>query len=272
MKVPRISVFVISVLIGLAFSADALCKRQEVNLGDKSPSEKKEKLIWNVNRQITGFRIEIKAGRPIINTIKLLGSDTEFTVGAYVDTGQKWEKLLAGPTHVGQLRVNVDKARGSTLRLVVYTSGTSSSTGTATIVGKAASGQVDMGTYTPSEKKEKLIWNVNRQITGFRVEIKSGQVIINTVKFLGGEGDWTVGRYLNAGENYEVKLPSSTHVGQIRVNVDKAKGDKIKLVVYTGYQTSESTDTDDDDGDIKIRGLNKDAEKKVDDMFKGLGF
>lgn len=272
MKGPKVTVFVILVLIGLAFSTNAFCKRREVNLGDKSPSDKKEQLIWNVNRQITGFRVEIKAGRPIINTIKFLGTDTEFTVGAYIDAGQKWEKLLPGSTHVGQLRVNVDKARGSTLRLIVYTSGTSSKSGSATIVGKTTSGQVDMGTYTPSEKKEKLVWNVNRQITGFRVEIKSGQLIINTIKFLGGGGDWTVGRYFNAGENYEVKLPSSTNVGQLRVNVDKARGDKIKLVVYTGYQTSKSTDDEDDDGGIKVKGLNRDAEKKVDDLFKGLGF
>jgi len=270
MKASRILFCIIFLLIASLFSTNVFGKSGEVNLGDKTPSDKKEKLIWNVNRQITGFRVEIKAGKPIINEIKLLDTDNEWTVGAYFDTGQKWEKKFSSPIQAGQLRVNVDKASGSKLRLIVYTSGSSATTTTTSSAVSSKSGTIDLGSKTPSDNKEKLVWNVNRTITGYKVEIKSGNLIINEVRFLGGQ-KWTVGRYFNAGEKFEQSLASPTSVGQLRVNVDKARGDKINLVVYTGSSRTASDNEDDDEG-ISIEGLNKNAEEKLDKVFKGFEF
>jgi len=263
----RVAALFVVFAAAILVSTDVLCKTTEINLGDMSPSQKKEQLIWNVNRSITGFRVEIKAGKPIINEVRFLGLSQKWLVGAYFDAGQIWEQKLSSATNVGQLRVNVDKAQGSKLRLVVYTSGGGTAK-TTTTTTTAKSGEVVIGTYTASEKKQNPVFNVNRSITGFRVEIKTGQLIINEVRFLGGK-KFTVGRYFNAGEKYEQKLGSATNVGQLRVNLDKAKGDQIRLVVYTG--TIVTTSDDDDDDDIGVGKIikGKDPKEKLDDLFKG---
>ncbi len=264
MKALRITNFVIVVLVISLFSTSALCKstKGEINLGEQSPSKKKTSVIWNVNRAITGFRVEIKAGRPIINEIRFIPEKKKWIVGAYFNAGSNWEKYLTGSRHCTQLRVNVDKAQGSRLRLVVYTS-TAKSTTTSTT--RVKSGEVDMGTRIPAKEKEGIIWDVNRAITGYRVEIKKGRLIINEVKFFGGQ-KWLVGRWFEQGQSYEQLLGGATNVGKLRVNVDKARGDSVRLVIYTGVNRSASAD----DGKTKV--LNKDAEKKLDDMFKGFEF
>lgn len=84
----------------------------------------------------------------------------------------------------------------------------------------------------PSNGKESLIWNVNREIKGLKVEILEGRCIINTVKFLGGQ-EFRVGAWLEKKQNFTKKLDSKVQVGQLRVNVDKGAGTKIRLTIET---------------------------------------
>lgn len=265
MKASKFLILGIAFILALSASYEASAKPKTVQkvIGEKTPTKKKEQLIWNVNQAITGFRVEIKAGRPIINEIRFLGRSEKWTVGRYFNAGQVWETKLESPVQVGQLRVNTDKAVGSRLRLIVYTKGLIT-TRTGVNV-KTKSGEVAIGTHNPTKKKENVEFHVNRAITGFRVEIKKGRPIINEVKIYGGK-KFTVGKYFNTGEKYEQRF-ASTKVGILRVNLDKAIGSSIRLVVYTGSKTAKSNDTK--DNGRRIKTLNKDAEKKLDDMFKG---
>ena len=49
MKGKRTALFVVFTAAVMLVSTDVFCKTTEINLGDKSPSQKKEQLIWNVN-------------------------------------------------------------------------------------------------------------------------------------------------------------------------------------------------------------------------------
>lgn len=210
----------------LASGSGTGARADDVKLEEKSPSQKQEQLIWNVNREISGFRVEILEGNPIINTIKFLG-DEEFRVGSYFSKGQSWEKRLDQPRQVGQLRVNVDKAQGSRLRLVLFTHRGSGG-------GESRSGAVSSSSGSvkrPSSKKESLIWDVNSEIRGFEVFVREGRPIINTVKILGGE-EFNVGAYIDVGHSYRKDFSSPVRVGQLRVNVDKAEGSALELKLY----------------------------------------
>ena len=84
----------------------------------------------------------------------------------------------------------------------------------------------------PSNGKESLIWNVNREIKGFKVEVVEGRCIINTVRFLGGQ-EFRVGAWLEKKQNLTKKLDANVRVGQLRVNVDKGGGAQIRLILET---------------------------------------
>lgn len=192
-------------------------------LDAKSPSQKKESLIWDVHQQITRIQVDILDGRPIVNTVKLLGGQ-EFPVGAYLEKGKNWQQEFGSPVAAGQVRVNVDKAQGSRLQLIVWTAGKSTARSGANATSK------DAALKRPSQKKESLVWEVHDAIRGFEVFVTEGNPIINTVKVLGGQ-EFSVGAYVAKGHSFRKDFDRPVQVGQLRVNVDKAQGSELKLVL-----------------------------------------
>ncbi len=93
---------------------------KEIVLETIAPTQEREAIVWNVDREITGFRVEVVEGRPIINKVKLVRGE-EWGVGAYFSSGQPLEKKWDAPRHAGQIGVNLDNARQTKLRLIVYT-------------------------------------------------------------------------------------------------------------------------------------------------------
>ena len=92
---------------------------------------------------------------------------------------------------------------------------------------------VRLETKTPtSNGKQSLIWNVNREIRGFKVEVLEGRCIVNTIKFLGGR-EFRIGAWIEKKQNVTRKLDPKVRVGQLRLNVDKGAGAKIRLSVET---------------------------------------
>lgn len=206
-------------IAGLLAGLAAASRADSVRLDERSPSRSRESLIWTVDREITGFRVDVLDGNPIINTVRFLGRDEEFHVGAYFSKGQNVERRLSRPVRVGQLRVNVDRAQGSRLRLTIYTSGG----------GRGSSGRSDSAALRrPTQRQQSLIWDVNQEIRGFEVIVREGRPIINTVRILGGE-EFRVGSYMEPGQRYRRDFPSRVRVGQLRVNVDQALGSAIEL-------------------------------------------
>lgn len=104
---------------GVALVAALAAQAKDVQLETKTVDKKSDSLIWSVNRAVNGVRVEVLSGNPIINTVKFLGGQ-EFRVGAYFTKGQNWEHRLDRPVNVGQLRVNVDKAQGSQIRVTIF--------------------------------------------------------------------------------------------------------------------------------------------------------
>lgn len=205
-------------LIILCLAADAWAGKEKLEV--KTPSQGKESLIWNVSREITGFKVEVLDGNPIINTIRFLGIE-DFQVGAYFSKGQSWEKKLDKTVSVGQLRVNVDKAQGSRLQLTVYTAEGGGDSG----------GRGGSSVKRPEKKQESLIWDVNQEIRGFEVFVREGKPIINTIKILGGE-EFHVGAYMEKGRSFRKDFDERVRVGQLRVNVDQAVGSAIELKTW----------------------------------------
>ena len=93
---------------------------KEIVLEVIAPTQEREAIVWNVNREITGFRVEVVEGRPIINKVKIVRGE-EWGVGAYFAPGQPLEKRWDTPRQAGQVGANLDNARQTKLRLVVYT-------------------------------------------------------------------------------------------------------------------------------------------------------
>lgn len=119
LRIPRCLLVVSFAAAGwMLTSAPAQAGDQWSTKADKSVSQKNESLIWDVNRPVKVIRVIVRQGNPIINTVKIMGGE-EFTVGARMNQGQKWEIKLAEGTNVGQLRVNVDSAQGSVVGLVL---------------------------------------------------------------------------------------------------------------------------------------------------------
>ena len=194
---------------------------ERLNLDAKSPSQKRESLIWNVNQQVTKIQVDVLGGRPIVKTVKILGGP-EFNVGSSLEKGQNWNHDLDVATPAGQIRVNVDQAIGSQVRLIVWTGASGNVT--------RDSNSDDTATKRPTNKKESLIWEVHDSIRGFEVIVTEGRPIINTVKLLGGE-EFAVGAYVENGQSFRKDFDSPVQVGQLRVNVDKAIGSELKLVL-----------------------------------------
>ena len=212
---------VTTILTGMVFT-EVYAKRLE--LDTKSASQKRESLIWNVNHQVTKIQIDILGGRPIVNSVNILG-DREFKVGSYLENGQNWSHELDADTRVGKIRVNVDQAEGSQVRLVVWTGGSAN-----VITGAAGSGG-DAAAKRPTGKRESLLWEVHDSIRGFEVSVTKGRPIINTVKLVGGE-EFTVGAYVEEGKSFRKDFDSPVQVSQIRINVDKAIGSELKLISH----------------------------------------
>ena len=103
----------------LAVMAFTEVNAERLDLEAKAPSQKRESLIWNVNQQVTKIQVDVLGGRPIVNTVKFLGGP-EFNVGSYIEKGQSFRKDFDNLVQVDQLRVNVDKAIGSELKLVLH--------------------------------------------------------------------------------------------------------------------------------------------------------
>ncbi|MCC5846934.1 MAG: hypothetical protein JJU29_02490 [Verrucomicrobia bacterium] len=80
------------------------------------PSRRTQALEWQVNEEIRGFEIVVLEGRPIINTIKVVGVQ-DFTIGAYIDAGSSVKREFEQPRQVGRIRVSVDRADASALEL-----------------------------------------------------------------------------------------------------------------------------------------------------------
>lgn len=205
--------------LGITFLG-AAAPAGSLQLEEKATNEKKTSLVWNVNREISGVRIDVLEGTPIINTVKFMGGE-EFQVGAHFSKGQHWERTLDNPARVGQLRVTLDKAQGSKIRLTVQPASEKQSG------SPAASDSVKH----PTKKDQPLVWDVNREIRGFEVVIREGNPIINTIRILGGE-EFHVGAYMEKGKTYRKEFSARTAVGQIRVNVDKALGSAIELKTW----------------------------------------
>ena len=93
---------------------------QEINLGELTPKQARDTLIWNVNRNIAGFRLEVKAGRPIILEIKIPGRTEKWTLNKFYNAGQMIEQILNSVINVGKIQVEVSQSLTSKLRLVVY--------------------------------------------------------------------------------------------------------------------------------------------------------
>lgn len=196
---------------------------KDVALEEKSPSQRRESLIWNVDREIHGFRVEVLEGNPIIQTIKFLPG-REFTVGARFSKGNNWERRLETPVNVNQLRVNVDTAEGSRFRLVLLTDGTGAS--------RPAAPAANILLKRPTQRRESLIWDVNEDVRGFEVFVREGRPIVNTVRLLGGGAEFTVGSYLESGRSFRHTFDRPTRIGQLRVNVDQAQGSALELKLY----------------------------------------
>lgn len=93
---------------------------KEIVLDVIAPTQEREAIVWNVDREITGFRIEVVEGRPIINKVKIVRGE-EWGVGAYFSPGQPLEKKFDAPRSAGQIGANLDNARQTKLRLVIFT-------------------------------------------------------------------------------------------------------------------------------------------------------
>ncbi len=104
--------------LGLA-ALVAAAGAKEIVLDTIAPTQEREAIVWNVDREITGFRIEVVEGRPIINKVKIVKVE-EWPVGAYFSPGQPLEKRFDSPRQAGQIGANLDNARGTKLRLVIY--------------------------------------------------------------------------------------------------------------------------------------------------------
>ncbi len=80
------------------------------------PSKRTQALEWQVNEEIRGFEIAVLEGRPIVNTIKVVGVQ-DYKIGAYVDAGSGVKREFGQARHVGRIRVSVDRADASALEL-----------------------------------------------------------------------------------------------------------------------------------------------------------
>lgn len=120
MKSPSLRVVALSCIAATVFLT-ALATRTSAAASNEviTPTKKQESLIWDIhNPTVTYLEVRVTAGRCIINTVKLMGGQ-EFRVGAYFDKDQFWKHTFDAPVPIGQVRVNVDKAIGSKLKVTV---------------------------------------------------------------------------------------------------------------------------------------------------------
>ena len=84
------------------------------------PGGGNQQLVFDVNlANVTKIQVKVLDNKAIINTVKILGGK-EFRVGAYIEKGKKWTKSFENPVAVQKLRVNVDKANNSRIRVTVF--------------------------------------------------------------------------------------------------------------------------------------------------------
>ena len=110
-------------IMTIGATSTALAKSEARSLGKQASSDKNWRPVWQVNRTISGYKIKIHSGKPIVNTVQLLDSERkkEFTYARYFGSGAVITKNFDKPIKVGRIKVNMDKARGSKVELWVYT-------------------------------------------------------------------------------------------------------------------------------------------------------
>ncbi len=93
-----------------------------------------------------------------------------------------------------------------------------------------------LGIRTPNTRKAHLKWRVDRDIYGYKVVVKSGKLIINTIQFTSGGPykEFTYAQYYNAGEVIENTFEPPIRVVEIKVNTDANKGSSVELFIVTG--------------------------------------
>jgi hypothetical protein len=110
-------------IITIGAASTAVAKSEARSLGKKAASDKKWRPVWQVNRKISGYKIKIHSGKPIVNSVQLLDSEKkkEFTYARYFGSGEVIKEEFGKPMMVGRIKVNMDKARGSKVELWIYT-------------------------------------------------------------------------------------------------------------------------------------------------------
>jgi hypothetical protein len=109
---------VILACLSMVLSAEA--KQKKKVFDPVKPGGGNQQLIFDVNlANVTKIQVEVLDNKAIINTVKILGGK-EFRVGAYIEKGKKWTKSFENPVAVQKLRVNVDKANNSRIRVTVF--------------------------------------------------------------------------------------------------------------------------------------------------------
>lgn len=181
-------------------------------------------LVWNVNRKITGLRVVSMKGNPSIIQISFPGRTEKWTMHKEISIGQFVERKLTQPVQVGKVQVNVYKAANTRLKLIVYTK-----------EAEEKPAELDMGilTATTQSEKDTLTWSVDRRITGFRLTVKEGRLIINEVRFTPIHQKYNVGQYLGLNQTFEKKFDRPVRINDLQVDVDNARGNKLGLVVFT---------------------------------------
>lgn len=122
MKMMKLIVATI-VVMAVCAPATVLAKNSARSLGKQASSGKKWRPVWQVDRKISGYKIKIHSGKPIVNTVQLLDSEKkkEFTYARYFGSGEVIKEEFGKPMKVGKIKVNMDKARGSKVELWIYT-------------------------------------------------------------------------------------------------------------------------------------------------------
>ena len=110
-------------IITFGITSTGLARSDTRSLGKRASSDKNWRPVWQVDRKISGYKIKIHSGKPIVNTVQLLDSERkkEFTYARYFGSGAVITKQFDKPIKVGRIKVNMDKARGSKIELWVYT-------------------------------------------------------------------------------------------------------------------------------------------------------
>jgi hypothetical protein len=210
---------------------------QEINLGELTPKQARDTLIWNVNRNIAGFRLEVKAGRPIILEIKIPGRTEKWTLNKFYNAGQMIEQILNSVINVGKIQVEVSQSLTSKLRLVVYVP----KQGTDEEGTTEQANEIDLGTLQATQYTQSLVWNVNRKITGLKVVSTKGHPSVMQISFPGRSEKWDMHKEINVGQFVEKKLTQPVQVSKVQINLYKAENTGLKLIVYSVGSGSDET-------------------------------